>query len=66
MRKTRELVLTDQRLMCVKHKPGRPFELSSEWTLRPGEKDKDLKHTIVGVEPKGEREIVVLTVSLRV
>ncbi|PSR71767.1 hypothetical protein PHLCEN_2v12371 [Hermanssonia centrifuga] len=60
-RKTRELVLTDQRLMCVKHKPGRPFELSSEWTLRPGEKDKDLKHTIVGVEPKGEREIVVLT-----
>lgn len=61
-RKTRELVLTDRRLVCRKHKPGRPHQVSNEWTLRPAEREKDSKTTVVAVEPKGEREFVVMTV----
>lgn len=60
-RKTRELVLTDRRLVCLKHKPGRPFQLSNELALK-GAEHKDAKHVVLGVEPKGEREFVVLTV----
>lgn len=61
-RKTRELVLTDRRLVCRKHKPGRPHQVSNELTLRPAEREKDSKTTVVAVEPKGEREFVVMTV----
>ncbi|KAF7792360.1 hypothetical protein EIP86_003396 [Pleurotus ostreatoroseus] len=59
-RKTRELVLTDKRLLCAKHKAGRPFQMSTELFLKPQE-NKDTKNTVLGVEPKGEREIVVVT-----
>ena len=62
-RKSRELVLTDKRLVCLKHKPGRPFQLSNELSLKPSERDKESKNAIIGVEPKGEREFVVMTVS---
>ena len=64
-RKTRELVLTDRRLVCMKHKPGRPYQLSNELSLKPSERDKDSRHTVIGVEPKGEREFVVMTVSAK-
>lgn len=60
-RKTRELVLTDKRLLCAKHKAGRPFQLSTELFLKPPE-GKDTKRTVLGVEAKSEREIVVVTV----
>lgn len=60
-RKTRELVLTDRRLVCLKHKPGRPYQLSNELALRPSERDKDSKSAVLGIEPKGEREFVVMT-----
>jgi hypothetical protein len=49
--------------VCLKHKPGRPFQISNELSLKPSERDKDSKYTVIGVEPKGEREFVVLTVS---
>ena len=62
-RKTRELVLTDRRLLCVKHKPKQPFQLSNEFLLRSTD-SRDVKNTVVGVEPKGEREIVVMTVRV--
>lgn len=60
-RKTRELVLTDRRLVCLKHKSGRPYQLSNELSLRPSERDKDNKTNVIGIEPKGEREFVVMT-----
>ena len=63
-RKTRELVLTDRRLVCLKHKPGRPYQLSNELSLKPLERDKDSRHTVIGAEPKGEREFVVMTVGV--
>ena len=58
-RKTRELVLTDRRLVCLKHKPGRPSQQSNEVSLKPSQRDKN---SIVSIEPKGEREFVVMTV----
>jgi hypothetical protein len=61
-RKPRELVLTDKRLICVKHKPGRTYQLSHELLLKPADGQKDSKITITSVEPKGEKEFVVLTV----
>ena len=65
-RKTRELVLTDRRLVCLKHKPGRPYQLSNELSLKASEREKDSRHTVINVEPKGEREFVVMTVSILV
>jgi len=59
--KTRELVLTTHRLVCLKHKAGRAVELRLELFVRPSGKDKDARHVVNGVEPKGEREFVVLT-----
>lgn len=61
-RKPRELVLTDKRLVCVKHKPGGTFQLSNELWLKSADRDTDPKTSIVSAEPKGEREFVVLTV----
>ncbi|GJE95514.1 kinase-like protein [Phanerochaete sordida] len=60
-RKTRELVLTDRRLVCLKHKPGRPYQVSHELALRAAERDRDSKCAVLGAEPKGEREFVVLS-----
>lgn len=62
-RKPRELVLTDRRLLCVKHKSGRALQLTVELWLKSAERDTDSKTTIVSVEPKGEREFVVMTVT---
>ncbi|CCL99842.1 uncharacterized protein FIBRA_01866 [Fibroporia radiculosa] len=61
--KTRELVLTTHRLMCLKCKPGRPIQIKTEIFTKFSEKDKDGRHRITGVEPKGEREFVVMTAA---
>lgn len=66
-RKPRELVLTDHRLICLKPKPGRSHVVRNEWSLQappPGrEKDKEFRYVIVGVEAKGDKEFVVMTLS---
>lgn len=61
----RELVLTSQRLLCVKQKPGRGVQVRTELFVRPSEKEKDLRSLVSSVEAKGEREFVVITVSAR-
>lgn len=63
----RELVLTTRRLICVKHKPGRAAQIRTEMFVKlPSgkEKEKDLRSLVSSVEPKGEREFVIITVSL--
>ncbi|CAL1706788.1 unnamed protein product [Somion occarium] len=62
-RKSRELVLTDRRLFCLKHKPGRPYSVRYEFPLRLPLKEKESRYHVTGVEPKGDREFVVLTQS---
>ncbi len=62
-RKIRELVLTDQRLICLKRKPGRPYCIRNELLLRQPEKEKDSRYQVTGAEMKGDREFVVMTVS---
>ncbi|KAI8992856.1 kinase-like protein [Trametes punicea] len=58
----RELVLTSQRLLCVKQKPGRAVQVRTELFVRaPSEKERDLRSVVSSVEPKGEREFVVIT-----
>ncbi|KAI0633279.1 kinase-like protein [Trametes polyzona] len=57
----RELVLTSQRLLCVKQKPGRGVQVRAELFVRPSEKEKDLRNLVSSVESKGEREFVVIT-----
>ena len=65
--KSRELILTTHRLLCLKRKPGRAVQVRTELFMTPSsEKEKDGRHIISGVEPKGEREFVVMTVSLLV
>ncbi|OBZ67282.1 3-phosphoinositide-dependent protein kinase 1 [Grifola frondosa] len=59
--KPRELVLTTHRLICVKHKSGHAIQMRTELFVRPAEKEKDARHIISSVEPKGEREFVVMT-----
>ena len=71
----RELVLTTHRLLCVKHKPGRAVQVRAELLVRPPpsgrekekekEKEKDLRSLVSSIEPKGEREFVVITVRAR-
>lgn len=62
--KSRELILTTHRLLCLKRKPGRAVQVRTELFMTPSsEKEKDGRHIISGVEPKGEREFVVMTVS---
>ena len=64
-RKSRELVLTDRRLLCLKStKPGRAFQISNDFLLKTPD-GKDARNTVIGVEAKGEREIVILTVGPR-
>lgn len=65
--KPRELVLTSQRLLCVKQKPGRAVQVRTELFVRTpaSDKERDLRNVVSSVEPKGEREFVVITVSAR-
>lgn len=68
--KTRELILTSRRLLCLKHRPKGLGEISikSELALRASEKlkekdkEKESRGIVASVERKGEREFVVLTV----
>jgi len=63
--KTRSLILTTHRLVCLKirHK-GRGITVKSDFTIRALDKGKEKdSRSIVSVEPKGEREFVVLTLS---
>ncbi|KAI0789096.1 kinase-like domain-containing protein [Abortiporus biennis] len=63
-RKSREMVLTDKRLVCFKNKPGRKFVIRNEFLLSKAETEKSSdKYVITGVEPKGDREFVILTSS---
>ncbi|KAG2339448.1 kinase-like protein [Suillus weaverae] len=75
--KTRQLVLTTMRLLCVKQKEGGQVSLKSEVGLGVGDKgkerekqrekekerdsNKDCRNVIESAEPKGEREFVILT-----
>jgi 3-phosphoinositide dependent protein kinase-1 len=64
--KTRTLVLTTRRLVCLKmrHKGVRGVSIKAEFALRAGEKGKDGRSVVVvSVEPLGEREFVIMTVS---
>lgn len=61
--KTRDLILTNQRLVCIKRKPSRSPQIRVQVFVKPCEKEKDGRNIISGVEPKGEREFVVMTVS---
>lgn len=65
--KIRELVLTNRRLFCLKRSEKAPQDLTikTEILLRTEKpKDKESRNMISTVELKGEREFVVLTVSL--
>jgi len=62
--KTRELILTTHRLLCLKRKIGRAVQVRTELFMTPSsEKEKDGRHIISGIEPKGEREFVVMTAT---
>jgi len=62
--KKRTLMLTTQRLLCVKiPAKGRGLSVKAEFPMLPSDTRKDSVMTIIGVEPKGEREFVVMTTS---
>ena len=62
----RQLLLTTHRLLCVKSKPGRAVQIRTELLVKPPsagkDRDKDLRNLVSSIEPKGEREFVVITV----
>lgn len=65
----RQLILTTHRLLCVKNKPGRAVQVRTELFVKPPlgkdkDKDRDQRHLVMAIEPKGEREFVVITVRL--
>jgi 3-phosphoinositide dependent protein kinase-1 len=68
--KTRELILTSRRLICLKQRQKGPpgISIKSELALRASEKlkekdkEKESRGIVASVERKGEREFVVLTV----
>ena len=73
--KTRQLLLTTHRLLCVKQRLEGGVGLKSELNLRKGtgvstgtektkEKEKEAKSIVESAERKSEREFVVLTVRL--
>lgn len=73
--KTRLLVLTTNRLICLKLRPKGGVSIKSELGLRAGDKpgkekekerEKEMRCILSSVEPKGETEFVVFTVSLLV
>lgn len=62
--KTRELILTNRRLFCLKHKSPMDLSIKSEFLLRSEKlKEKETRSVVTTVELKGEREFVVLTTS---
>ncbi|PFH52010.1 hypothetical protein AMATHDRAFT_2499 [Amanita thiersii Skay4041] len=71
--KTRQLILTDRRLICLKQRNSNNAQsmvsIKSELALRASEKlkerdkEKESRGIIASVERKGEREFMVLTVS---
>ena len=65
--KKRTLILTDQRLLCVKlPSKGRGVSVKAEFTLSPSDRSKDGLPAVVSVEPRGEKEFVVTTVRIQV
>jgi 3-phosphoinositide dependent protein kinase-1 len=71
--KIRQLMLTSQRLICVKQRDRGVLSIKCELAFRPAnvnvngkekEKDKDSRTFIIGVEAKTDREFVILTVRL--
>ncbi|THH30304.1 hypothetical protein EUX98_g3889 [Antrodiella citrinella] len=68
-RKTRELLLTNTRLLCLKRKPNRPYSIRSEWTLskptseKEKEKEKEARYQVINVDTKTDREFVVMTAT---
>lgn len=64
-------MLTTHRVVCIKvEKGGRGLTVKAEFgstgvTVKEKEKKKgkDLANNIISVDPKGEREFVILTVS---
>ncbi|KAF8626858.1 hypothetical protein AX15_004678 [Amanita polypyramis BW_CC] len=69
--KTRQLVLTNHRLICLKqhHRSHEEIAVKSELALRPSEKlrekdrEKDSRGILVSVEHKSERGFAVLTAT---
>ncbi|KAI5123864.1 hypothetical protein M0805_005681 [Coniferiporia weirii] len=72
--KIRQLVLTTQRLVCVKVKHGRKIVMKSEVLLRSSglgkeskedkkDKDRDTRPVITGVVAKGQKAFVVMTTA---
>lgn len=65
--KVRQLVLTDHRLLCIKQRRGsEEIVVKLELGLKSLEKDqqkKEARAVVVSVEPKGEREFVVMTAT---
>lgn len=69
--KSRQLVLTTKRLLCVKQRQ-KPHELSVKFELalkaseklKEKDKERESKGIIASVQRKGEREFVVYTVSV--
>jgi len=65
--KTRLLILTERRVLCLKHFKGE-VSVKSELALRASEKlkekekEKESRGIVASVERKGDREFVVLTV----
>ena len=67
--KIRQLVLTSQRLVCLKQlKHGRGIGIKSEYALRPlgkgKEREKEERCMVTGIVKKGAKEFVMYTVSL--
>lgn len=63
--KTRELILTNRRLFCLKHKSRGDLSVKSEFLLRPEKsKERETRSVVTTVELKSEREFIVLTVSI--
>lgn len=67
--KTRRLILTNRRVICLKQRHGSQNEVTikSELTLRPFEKikdkEKESRGILVSVERKGDREFALLTTT---
>jgi 3-phosphoinositide dependent protein kinase-1 len=69
--KSRQLVLTSKRLLCLKQRQ-KPNELSVKYELalkaseklKEKDKEKESRCIIASVQQKGEREFVVLTVRI--
>ncbi|KAF9008000.1 kinase-like domain-containing protein [Cyathus striatus] len=66
--KSRQLVLTPKRLLCLKQQKGGDISIKSELSFRASEKlkekdkERESRAIVSSVERKGDREFVVLTV----